>query len=129
MEDPEILSDHHYPEEELVDFAASLATMQGNEELLKRIANIYLEDYQKQVSKLEEAVREEDGDELEQAAHKIKGSLSNICAPPARELAAELETEGADDDWNEVMPRCKKLTGMLQQVAAELQSWLQKNRG
>lgn len=66
----------------------------GDEELLKEIAMIFLEDYPKVLAEIRGALADGDGVRLEQSAHALKGSAANFGAEAVVEAASRLEQMG-----------------------------------
>lgn len=81
-----------------LDVSAALDRIGGDEDLLKEIASIFLEEYPSQLAEVRGAVRERDAAAIQHAAHSIKGSLANFGAEQARQAALRLEMMGRDND-------------------------------
>jgi HPt (histidine-containing phosphotransfer) domain-containing protein len=75
------------------DHAASLERTGGNEELLGEMAVLFAAECPKQMQEIREAIARQDAAVLERAAHTLRGSVSNFCAPAAVAVG-ELETMG-----------------------------------
>lgn len=63
----------------------------GDESVVKEVVEAYLEEQPELCHALTEALRENDGELVRRAIHALKGSLLNVCANKASELAEELE--------------------------------------
>ena len=94
---------------EVFDRVAALLRVEGDGELLLEIVEVFLEDSPRLISRLREAVESQDLRSLELAAHTLKGSLGNFCAPAAYAAAVKLEeigrsgiAEGVQDAWVEL---------------------------
>lgn len=72
----------------------ALLRVGGDEELLKEIADIFLEDYPKVFAEIEAALACGDARRLEQSAHTLKGSAGNFGAKAVVETASRLEQMG-----------------------------------
>ena len=81
-----------------LDVAAALDRVGGDEDLLKEIAGIFLEEYTSQLAAARSAVREKDAGAVQHTAHSIKGSVANFGANEAYELALRLEMMGRHND-------------------------------
>lgn len=77
-----------------MDREVALSRVGGDEELLKEIAGLFLEDYPKAIADLRDAVAGADAHRLERTAHGLKGSVSNFGAQSAVEAALSLESMG-----------------------------------
>ncbi|MEJ7606202.1 MAG: Hpt domain-containing protein [Bryobacteraceae bacterium] len=77
-----------------LDLKAMLARVGGDEDLLREIASIFLDEYPVLLQEIREAVQNSDGSQLERAAHSLKGSVSNFEAADAVRAAQALENLG-----------------------------------
>jgi HPt (histidine-containing phosphotransfer) domain-containing protein len=75
----------------LIDRVALLDRTGGDEDLLREISAIFLTEYPILIEEIQFAVRTGDANRLEQAAHSLKGSVSNFGALAATEAAYRLE--------------------------------------
>ena len=82
------------PEDNAFDLDSALSRLEGDKELLKEIAGIFIEDCPKLLSEIKKAIESKNGMELEQAAHSLKGSVGNFGAEQAFKAALNLETIG-----------------------------------
>jgi HPt (histidine-containing phosphotransfer) domain-containing protein len=80
------------------DVAAALERMGGDEELLREIAEMFLDDCPRLMSHLREAVARGDAGALGVAAHSLKGAAGNFYARAAVEGAQRLETAAEQGD-------------------------------
>jgi len=78
----------------VLDRELALERLGGDEELLREIARLFLDDYPKLMSELREAVESGDARRIERSAHSIKGSVANFAADPVCEAAFALEQIG-----------------------------------
>jgi signal transduction histidine kinase/CheY-like chemotaxis protein len=83
-------------DENVIDWLGALAHLEGDVELLKEIAAMFLEQCPSLVTRVREAVAMNDSVQIERAAHKIKGSVGNFSAKAAFEAAQRLEKVGRD---------------------------------
>jgi HPt (histidine-containing phosphotransfer) domain-containing protein len=80
--------------EPALDREVALLRVGGDEELLKEIADIFIEDYPKVLSEIRAAIDGGDAKRLEVSAHTLKGSVANFGARIIVESAARLEQMG-----------------------------------
>src|SRR6202012_5170942 len=78
------------------DRAAALARLAGDEELLKELMSVFLEEYAKWMTDLRVAVGARDAARLQRAAHTLKGALDSCGASSAVGEARELERLGRE---------------------------------
>ncbi len=85
-----------------VDRELALSRVGGDVELLKEIADLFLEEYPKVLDELRTAIARGDAKDLERTAHGLKGSVSNFGARTAVEAARTLESMGRAQQLAEV---------------------------
>ena len=82
------------PEPEVVDHNAALKICDGDEDLLREIAEIFINDSPKRIEKLTRGMEEKDWKAISEAAHLMKGSALNLAAGPFRFVNQSLERAG-----------------------------------
>jgi two-component system, sensor histidine kinase len=80
------------------DRAAILAQLDGDAELLSAIAATFLDQQEKQLEEMREALKLGDGGRLELAAHSLKGAVGYFNAASAVNAAYRLEVMGRERD-------------------------------
>ncbi len=75
----------------IIDRAELMARMGGDEGLLRRLIDMFLVNYPKQLSELHEAVRQRDVEALRRRSHTLRGALSLFAASEAADAAHRLE--------------------------------------
>lgn len=78
----------------ILDKAALLERVGGDEQLLKEIVALFLEDYPVFLAEIREALIGGDSERLEEAAHNLKDALGNFGAESAVQAALKVETIG-----------------------------------
>jgi PAS domain S-box-containing protein len=86
------------PAEADLPWAAALAEVGGDRQLLAQLADIFLEEYPKEMTALRRAIDRGDAPGLQQAAHTLKGELNTFAARTAFATALQLETLGRQGD-------------------------------
>jgi PAS domain S-box-containing protein len=76
------------------DAGAVLDSLEGDSELLREIAGIFLAQFPKHMEKIRAAVSNRDPKLLERAAHALKGTAANLLAQGVVEAASKLEEIG-----------------------------------
>jgi CheY-like chemotaxis protein len=84
--------------EDVFDKKAALNQVDGDIELFKEIAGIFIEDSKKQLEEINQAITSGDTKALERAAHTLKGAVGNFAAKGAFEAALKLEMIGREGD-------------------------------
>jgi PAS domain S-box-containing protein len=78
-----------------VDRAALLARLGGDEDLMRDVARLFLEDCQERLEAIKSAIDQRDADRLRREAHTLKGAAANLSADELTEAARVLESMGA----------------------------------
>jgi CheY-like chemotaxis protein len=81
------------------DMALALERVDGDVELLKELAGLFLDDCPRRMEEIHQAIARRDASRLEQAAHNLKGSVGNFGAREAFEAARRLEKDRRAEDW------------------------------
>lgn len=84
------------------DYAASLAQIGDDPELLAQLIAVFLEQLPRLLPPIAEAVRRRDGQAIRQTAHALCSSVSVLAAPPARVAARRLELMGLNLELDQV---------------------------
>ncbi len=74
----------------------ALHSMEGDEELLEDVLQLFLESAPNLLAELRAAIAKRDPAQIEATAHNLKGTASNIFAEPTRRAAEHLERSGKD---------------------------------
>lgn len=105
-----------------IDRQLALSRVGGDAELLKEIAQLFLEDYPKAMDDIRSAADRGDAKILERTAHGLKGSVANFGAADAVEAAKTLETMGRAQQLIEVQQVIRSLELALAALRPELES-------
>lgn len=97
-----------------------LGRLDGDEAFLAELVALFLNDQPRLVSGIRQAVSAGDAPALARAAHTLKGSVSNFCAPAATAAAARLERASQAGDWPAIPSAVQQLEALLDQLAREL---------
>lgn len=104
----------------VVDRAAALDLVGGDEELLREIIGIFFEEYPKLIEGISDAVENQDSRALERFAHNLKGSVSNFGAQSATQAAFDLELMGRKGDIRRAPAVVKVLQSELVSLCSAL---------
>lgn len=104
-----------------LDVEDALQRLGNDQELLRDIMQIYLEDSPAMVEKIHAAVSGCDANGLQRAAHSLKGLAANLSAAEVVGVAAQLEHMGAARNLAEAA----KAAAAIDQRVAELNEALQ----
>jgi two-component system, sensor histidine kinase and response regulator len=103
----------------------ALGRIGNDEELLRDLCHIFLEESPKLVQKIQEAIASGDADAVMRAAHSLKGEASYLGAAATTQAARQLEEMGRDQD----LSRAKATFTTLEQAVSRLQIDLQEMAG
>lgn len=93
--------------------AAALERLDGDEELLHKLCQIFQDECPKLMEKLRRAIRAGDPEETLRAARSLKGELRYLGGTCAAETAGELETMGRDQNLTQASERLTFLENEL----------------
>lgn len=98
------------------DRAAALERMDGDEELLAELAQVFVEDATAQIEKVRAAVQARSAPDIQKTAHTVKGAAANFHAAPTVAAALALEQMGRAaqiDDADGAFARLEQELGRL----------------
>ncbi len=113
--DEELSSSNNMSSTDVFNLSAALEIVDGDIELFKEIANLFLESLPDYIARIQKAIADNDSDATEQAAHGLKGSVGNFGAKQAFEAAYGLEVMGKEG-------RLAKAEEALQNLEKELKA-------
>lgn len=111
---------------EIIDRAMILDRVGGDQELLREITGIFLEEYPMLIEEIKTAANLHDHKRLERAAHSLKGSVANFGASDATQAAFRLESLGRRNEMHDLGPALADLLHEFDQLRPaldELASW------
>lgn len=98
------------------DKAAALARVEGDEELLRELVELFLGDCARLLADVRAAIEQGDAGQLYRAAHTLKGAASNFVAPGVTAAALALETQGRNGILGEAPQAFQTLTARLDEL-------------
>jgi len=102
---------------------AALARVAGDRDLLREIAGIYVDSYQKMVDDVSRAVADGDAEKLRSSAHLLKGTVANFDAHAATSAAADLERMGRENALSGAPERLEELVRECSALADALDAY------
>jgi CheY-like chemotaxis protein/HPt (histidine-containing phosphotransfer) domain-containing protein len=100
-----------------------LARFGGDAELLKELADLFLQSCPKMLEDIRVALQKRDAKALEIAAHSLKGSVGNFFSEGARETAQQLESLGRSGE----IAGAEELVHLLEEQVGEFNRVLARN--
>jgi HPt (histidine-containing phosphotransfer) domain-containing protein len=105
-----------------IDRKAVCEHVGSDEDILREITTIFIEDYPGHVARIRQAIKRRDAEALERSAHTLKGSVSNFAAPAAFQAAFSLESLGRSRDFRQAQEGLDRLEKELERVRAALEA-------
>jgi HPt (histidine-containing phosphotransfer) domain-containing protein len=109
------------PSEEIIDWEQALDRVDGSEETLVELVEIFLEQWPEMMDEIEQGVARADYENLRRAAHTLKGSASIFGARPVVEVADRLsdmardeELDGAEGELRTLQDEMDRLVPVMQ---------------
>jgi len=103
-----------------IDWEAALESVQGDEELLRRVLDAIVEESPACMAQLEQALKEADPGQMQRSAHTIKGNLSLFGETRARDLAGQIEELGHRGVSDGAAQLCGELRSHLEKLWQEV---------
>jgi len=100
--------------------------LDGDMELYRELAELFIEDSQKLMNNIMGAIKEKDADKLRKYAHTIKGSVSNFSAQAAYDAAFELENMGRNSEMDKAEQAFEALKDKIQQAREAMQMLMEE---
>lgn len=92
---------------------AALDRLGGDEELLKEVGTLFLDESQELLAEIHLAIQSADPTSLERTAHTLKGSIANFGTGPAYDAALELERLGRARRLDQTTAIYRRLTDQI----------------
>ncbi len=102
------------------DAGAMLANIGGDAELFDQLIRLFLDRHPIMMKEIETAIGQADAPALERAAHSLKGTAGNLCAPDVVLLASQLEATGRLGTLTEAPSLLVRLDRTVQELVAVL---------
>jgi HPt (histidine-containing phosphotransfer) domain-containing protein len=109
-----------------VDLSEALSRADGDQDLFLTLAGIFLQESPKEAEAARTALERRDRAGLVAAAHKLKGSVMEMCAPGLFENVKRLEELGRQGGFAEAFPVCESVETGLAEVHATLRDIIAK---
>ncbi len=111
-----------------IDRAGALSRVDGDGELMVSLVDIFFTEAGPMMAAIRAAVSGKDAENLEKAAHRLKGSVSIFCAEAVTQAAFELEKMGRSGDLGgaaATFARVEQLMGSLEPALKQFRNELQ----
>ena len=111
---------------EVFDLSKAMEAVDGNKEIFKEIANMFLENSPASMAQIREGIVRGDALALEHAAHSLKGSVGHFGARRAFEAAYHLEKLGREKEMGEADNAFSTLKKELTALTSEMKRALRE---
>jgi CheY-like chemotaxis protein len=105
-----------------IDEAELLERVDGDRTFIAELAEVFRDDYPRQLRIAHEGVTSGDAEKVRRAAHALKGALSNLAAPSACTLAMAIEEVVKNGELSDARVTLIQLEEELHRVAKRLQT-------
>jgi two-component system sensor histidine kinase EvgS len=102
--------------------AALFERFEDDRALLVELAGLFAEQIPQFLDRIARAIESRDASQLEYAAHSLKGSLLNLCAPDTAQCAGRLEVMGEKADLATAHEAYAQLVARLTPVVEKLRA-------
>lgn len=99
-----------------LDLNVALSRVDGDEEILREIAQIFVDSYLDQLAEVRKAIEANDAVALHGAAHSLKGSVGNFGAEAAFQIVHRLEMMGRNADLSGAAQALAELEAALDRL-------------
>jgi len=105
------------------DFDQARARTAEDEVLLREIVKIFLEESPRLMERIEQALAENDADQLERAAHSLKGQIRCLAAPQALSAAEKLDEKARLRDLSGAAEALAELDSAMARLDPQLRKF------
>jgi two-component system sensor histidine kinase/response regulator len=113
------------PPDDALDVAAALQRLEGDADLFRELAGLFLENAPEMMSRIARHLAEEDMEATAAAAHTLKGSVGNFAASRAFQAARNVEAAARDGDREGILACWNTLQDELLHLRAALVPYAQ----
>ena len=108
------------------NLSTTMETVMDSEALFQQIANMLIEHCPDQITRIKEAIAENNSGALEREAHSLKGAVGNFGADDAHEAAYHLEKLGKNGEMALAEKGLTDLERALEKLLSELKIVLRR---
>lgn len=111
---------------DVFDLQKALEVVDGDKELFKETANIFIEGLPENTANIRKAIAENNVQEVEHTAHSLKGSVGNFAATTSHEAAYRIERMGKEGRLEEAGAALSRLEEELAKLQAAIKAALKE---
>ncbi len=113
--------------EDYINKKALSERLDGDFDLFKELAQLFLSDSPKLISAIEEAIKNRNSEKIGKSSHTIKGAVANFSAEKAFNAALELEKIGKNQELEKAEVAFNKLMAEVENMRKALQLIIDEN--
>jgi HPt (histidine-containing phosphotransfer) domain-containing protein len=113
-------------EPEAFNLTEALERVEGDMDLLKEMVDLFLEEYPRMIVEIEHALTTSNAQALQNAAHTLKGAVSNFSAYRATEASLTLEKMGRQQNLADTATAFSTLKHELRLLSSALEALKEK---
>jgi len=110
--------------EEIFNQGAFATRVEGDEELMRELLEIFLEQAPQQITEMHLAVKSQDAGRLQGQAHSLKGAAASISAEALKEVASLLEQVGKSQNLTQATTLLVQLGEQFEALEKVLDDYL-----
>jgi HPt (histidine-containing phosphotransfer) domain-containing protein len=107
-----------------LDLDAALAELDGDMDLLRDLAQLFLDDSPRLLAAIRDAAEAQDAGAIGAAAHALKGSIASFGVSRALQTALRLESMGREGRISDVNPHIDEVETEIGELRAQLSALL-----
>lgn len=104
----------------VLDWSEAVQHMEGDEELLKELAEVFLNDNGRYSQEIHKALKDKNAEHLRRSAHTLKGALGHFCTASLVKATVELETLAQERKIPEAAAAFTRLEKLLDHFCLKL---------
>ncbi len=109
------------------DHATLKDRLMGNNALILKVLDVFANDMDKQISRLQGLLAERNASAAQAQAHKIKGAASNVGADSLQRIASKIEEEMKKEDFSNIESLAVRIEGQFQTTKKAMERYANEN--
>lgn len=111
------------PSSDLINWRSLQQLSDGDQGFERQLLTIFVEDTQRHLERLVDAIADQDADRVRSVAHYLKGSSGNVGIMALHQCAATLESLARQGNLSASDALLGEMQGLFQQVQGVLYRW------
>ena len=103
-----------------------LDRVSGDVVFLQELIDLFIDSYPELIKKIDQAIQNEQSQELQNAAHELKGVVGNFCAPEAVTAIQKMQVNGKNADFSSSSADFGNLMEILSMVENALKKLIEE---